>query len=681
VTLLAPLFLLGLIGLAVPVLIHLTQREKKTIQHFPSLMFIRRIPYQSVRRRAIRHWLLLCLRLAALALIVLAFTRPFLDSPAVTAGAGEGAREVVIVLDQSYSMGFATRWAEAQAAARDVVAGLDTFDRASVVLFAEGAEIQIRSTGEQDRLAAAIDAAAPTDFATHYAPALNVAASILTESTLPRREVVLISDFQRSGWRGEDGAGLPAGATLTPVPVTGGAGDANLSVVSVSLASSTFEGQERATVTANVVNRSMADVTGSTLTLEVNGRPLQSERVDAAAGDIAAVTFQPFTLTGTNVRGVVRLADDGLLADNVFRFVSSPARPVRILLIERGGAGNDDLYLERALAIGEAPRFEATVRGAGNVSDDDLLTASVVVLHDAQVNVNLARRLARFVEDGGGLLVAAGPGFGWPADAEADVLPGTVQGMVDRTRGAAGRIGALEFAHPVFEVFRAPRSGDFSSVQVYGYRTVDAGADGRVLARFETGSPALLERQAGAGRVLLWASALDLNWSDLPLKPVFLPFVHRAVRHLAAYVEPRPWLTVGEALDVSSRAGAAPAGARVAVTPGGARVPVDEESAVLGLAEQGFYEILAEDALPNAAPLTVVASNVEQAESDLAPMDPEEVVAATMAAVGPGGAVADLAPLTPEAQEQRQRLWWYLLVAGLLLLGAETLLANRLSKA
>ena len=680
-TFLAPLFLLGLAGLAIPVLIHLTQREKKTIQYFPSLMFIQRIPYQSVRRRAIRHWLLLCLRLAALALIVLAFARPFVDAPAATAGAGQGAREVVIMLDQSYSMGFSSRWADAQAAARDVIAGLDTFDRASVVLFAESAEIQLRSTAEQDRLAAAVDAAAPTDFATQYAPALNVAASILAESALPRREVVLISDFQRSGWRGEEGAQLPAGATLTPVAVTSGAGEANLSVVSVSLASSTFEGQERIAVTANVVNRSMADVSGGALTLEVGGRALQSERVDAAAGDIATVTFQPFTLSGENMRGAVRLSDDELAADNAFHFVISPAQPVRILLVERGGAGNDDLYLEQVLAIGEAPRFETTVRDAGNVSDDDLRTASVVVVHDAQVNLNLARRLARFVEDGGGLLVAAGPGFGWPADADADVLPGTLQGLVDRTRGAAGRMGAVEFAHPVFDVFRAPRSGDFSSVQFYGYRTVEAGPDAQVLARFETGSPALLERQVGGGRVLLWASTLDLNWSDLPLKPVFLPFVHRSVRHLSAYVEPRPWLTVGEVLDLSPRAGAAPGGARVAVTPSGDRVPVDAESAVLGMAEQGFYEIRAEDAGAGAAPLAVVASNVEQAESDLAPMDPQEVVAATMASTGLDAATAELVQLTPEAQEQRQRLWWYLLLAGVLLLGAETLLANRLSKA
>ncbi len=76
---LTPLFLIGLAGLAIPVLIHLIQRERKNVVQFPSLMFLNRIPYQSVQRRRIRHWLLLLMRLGALALIVLAFARPFLQ--------------------------------------------------------------------------------------------------------------------------------------------------------------------------------------------------------------------------------------------------------------------------------------------------------------------------------------------------------------------------------------------------------------------------------------------------------------------------------------------------------------------------------------------------------------------------------------------------------------------------
>ena len=92
---LAPLFFVALAGLAIPVLLHLTQREKKQIVHFPSLMFVRRIPYESVRRRKIHNWLLLMVRLAALALIVFAFARPLIqraDRPVVP---GRGARAPV----------------------------------------------------------------------------------------------------------------------------------------------------------------------------------------------------------------------------------------------------------------------------------------------------------------------------------------------------------------------------------------------------------------------------------------------------------------------------------------------------------------------------------------------------------------------------------------------------------
>jgi len=38
-------------------------------------------------------------------------------------------------------------------------------------------------------------------------------------------------------------------------------------------------------------------------------------------------------------------------------------------------------------------------------------------------------------------------------------------------------------------------------------------------------------------------------------------------------------------------------------------------------------------------------------------------------------------PQTPEVREKNQRIWWYLLAAGLLLLGLDTVISNRLSKA
>jgi len=137
---LTPLFLVALAGLAVPVIIHLIQRERKNVVQFPSLMFLQRIPYQSVQRRRIRNWPLLLLRLAALALIVAAFARPFFRRQALAAAGSGGAREVVILIDNSYSMAYGDRWSRATQEARTAIGQIGPSDRASIVFFSSAAD-------------------------------------------------------------------------------------------------------------------------------------------------------------------------------------------------------------------------------------------------------------------------------------------------------------------------------------------------------------------------------------------------------------------------------------------------------------------------------------------------------------------------------------------------------------
>lgn len=675
---LAPLFFLGLATLAVPVLIHLTQREKKMVQQFPSLMFVRRIPYQTVRRRKIRDLALLCVRMAALLLIVLAFARPFLWRPNAATAIGPGAREVVVLLDQSYSMAYGDRWDRAKAAARDAINRLGPSDRASIILFSSGADIALRSTAEKDRLVASFATALPTPAATRFGPALKVAGSILAESPLPRREAILISDFQRNGWRGEEGSRLPPGSTLTPVVIAGPADKANATITAVSLARSTFSDNERVTVTASVANHTEAPLNGDSLTLEIAGRGIQTMPLTIPAEGSASIEFMPFTVS-RNMRVDVRAANDALPTDNVFNFVVSPSAPVRIIVVDSGSKPGANLYLTRALAIGDMPKFDVVSRQPAALSDDDLRRASVVLLNDVDVNVALARRLQRFVQDGGGLFVAAGPRATWPQ--EADLLPASLSQSIDRSHGESARVGALEYGSPVFEVFRAPRSGDFSSARFYAYRSVSAVKDTQVLARFDAGTPALVERKVGSGHVLLWASTLDLSWSDLPLKPVFLPFIHRSMVHLANYTEPSPWLTIGQVFDPDASSAKSQATGRLALTPSGKRLPLEDEGSsaqVLELSEQGFYEIRGQRSNSD---VTVVASNIDPAESDLTSIEPAEIVAAATGANGQNAQTGSDVPLTPEAQERSQRLWWYLLATGVLLLGVDTVLSNWLSRA
>jgi hypothetical protein len=236
---LSPFLLFGLGAIAVPILVHLIQRERKRVIEFPSLMFVQKIPYQSVRRRRIRHWALLLLRAAAIALIVAAFARPFLPASAAAAlGATGGSREVVILLDQSASMGYGDRWQRAQAEAGRVIDSIGATDKATLVLFGRNAEENIRATSDRGRLQAALRAASVTASGTRFSPALKLAESILARSTLQRKEAVLISDFQKTGWSSSEDVHFSEGVTLTPVSVATDTGS-NLDVPTVTCARST----------------------------------------------------------------------------------------------------------------------------------------------------------------------------------------------------------------------------------------------------------------------------------------------------------------------------------------------------------------------------------------------------------------------------------------------------------
>ena len=223
--------MLGLAGLAIPVLLHLTQREKKQVVQFPSLMFLRRIPVPVGAAAADPQ-----LAAAGDAAGGAGADRRWRSrgrscaAPDAAGGDRQGAREVVVLLDRSYSMGYGDRWAAGAAAARDAIAQADAGrPRRRSCCSRSGADVALRSTAERERLdAPRVDAAKPGAGATRYGPALKLAGSILAESPLPRREVVLISDFQRSGWQGAEGARLPDGAVLTPVPIRRDADRPNL---------------------------------------------------------------------------------------------------------------------------------------------------------------------------------------------------------------------------------------------------------------------------------------------------------------------------------------------------------------------------------------------------------------------------------------------------------------------
>ena len=208
---LAPLFAVGLAALVVPILVHLVHKERKETTPFPSLMFLLRTPYQHSRRQRIRDWLLFLTRAMVFLLLIAAFARPVFDRPPDAAAAAvSGGREVIILLDRSFSMRVGDRWTRAQASARQALDALGPNDRGTVIVFADQARAVREEGSTRAQLRAIIDSASPGDAATRYAPALLLARRTIVDSKLPKREVIVISDFQRSGWDVREVARLPA---------------------------------------------------------------------------------------------------------------------------------------------------------------------------------------------------------------------------------------------------------------------------------------------------------------------------------------------------------------------------------------------------------------------------------------------------------------------------------------
>ncbi|HEX7940256.1 MAG TPA: BatA domain-containing protein, partial [Gemmatimonadaceae bacterium] len=337
---LSPLLFVGLGAIAVPILVHLIQRERKRVVEFPSLMFIQRIPYQSVRRRRIRHWALLLMRAAAIALIVAAFARPYLPASAAAAlAATGGSREVVILLDQSASMGYGDRWQRAKDEAGKVIDSLGGADKATLVLFGRNAEENMRATSDRGRLQAALRSASLTAGGTRFGPALKLAESILSRSTLQRKEAFLISDFQKTGWTGSEDVHFPEGITLTPVSVATET-VSNVSVPSVTFARSSFSSQERVTVTAGVANRGTTPVSGVPVSLEIDGHVIETLQANVGPNAATSVSFSPFTLSEPSVHGVVKAGTDPMPADNTFDFIVTPSQSVSILVVDNGGSSS-----------------------------------------------------------------------------------------------------------------------------------------------------------------------------------------------------------------------------------------------------------------------------------------------------------------------------------------------------
>lgn len=694
---LAPLFALGILAVAVPLIVHLVHKERKEAIEFPSLMFVEKAPYQHSRRQRIRDWFLFLVRALVIVLLAAAFARPYFAKRTSAASGLSETKEVVVLLDRSLSMRYADRWTKAKEAVTKSLGAAGARDRWSLVPFDTRAALVNDATGDMASRRSALDSLAPSEAGTKLAPAVALARRILGASSLPKKELLVVSDFQRSSWDLSDDVQMPSGTAINTVDVSGGAvRDHSVRTVETRrevIAGSAPNDNDRVIVSARVVNVGPA-MKQVGIALEINGREVEHKRMDLPADGGAIASFAPVAVASGGMPARVVLDPDLLAADDAYHFMLTRTPTLGVLLVDNATAQPERaLFAARALGIGDHPAFAVREVRGDRVTARDFQGRSLVVLNDAGFPSGIgAATLTTFVRNGGGVLNALGEHTSareWPTSAK-ELLPGVIGNAVDRLGAQGAVLGYLDRTHPALSVFSASRSGDLSVARFFRYRQVQS--DNGVLARFDDGVPALIEQRVGRGRVLTWTSSFDGYWNDLPRQAVFLPFLHQLAQYAASYHERRDAWHVAEAIDLrdAMEGGEGEGGKAQAdstqrfaiIAPSGARLAVggaDAPGALEGR-EAGFYEIR-HSGRPNER-AQKVAVNVAPAEMDFATFDPLRLTTA----LAPSGSVSEPGSATPDPQalvterEREQSIWWYLVVAVALLLVTETVLARRVSQ-
>ena len=670
---LAPLFLLGGLLVAIPVVLHLTRRRREPVP-FPSFLLLQMTSATArFKRRRFRNIPLLILRCLALLLLAAAFAEPVLRGGALAATGGTPL-DLAVLVDRSLSMTVGDRVEAAREAAAEEVGGLGRDDRAIVLGFDGRATAYTELTGDTGILRQAVAGLSAGGGGTSFVSALGLAGRLLPVTSGRRREVVLISDLQRSGF--EDGRpqpSLPPGVELR-VRQVGRTPPANAWISEVTVAPA---GRDQLVVSAEIrfAPSDRRPEWDGEVELLLAGRTVDRQRLTVAADRLAAARFSPILRPSEPLAAEVRLPEDALAGDDRFHFLIHPEAAIRVADL---GGSPPSVYVREALGVGVAPGFllsRAPVSGEGAVRGALEGSRVALVRDPGRLDAGAVRAVREFVEQGGGLVMAMGPRrLSRAAVTELEAFAPAVPGQfVDRD--PAGRLGDFAARHPVFEPFGERGPAGLGSLAFFRYRSFSGvSPDAGILARFDDGKPAIIESARGEGRILLFASSLDAEWTDLPRRPAFVPFLHRMVEVAAGYERIPIGYRVGESVDPESAFRLSPGASGEADeiltdSPSGERTILTGTGA-LRLEEPGLYRARR----PGAAAFRQIGVNPPLVESDLRALDPTEVRMAAAARPEPESEVT-ATQATPQLPERA--VWWLLLGGLVLLLASEAWAANR----
>ncbi|HVS52761.1 MAG TPA: BatA domain-containing protein [Opitutaceae bacterium] len=680
---LAPLFLVGGAAIALPVIYHLIRRTTRERTVFSSLMFLLPSPPRLSRRHRLEHLLLLLLRCLALALLALGFARPFLRQASLDDPTSARPTRLVVLVDTSASMRRDGVWAAAQEQAAAALRATGPADQAAVFTFDRETRPLVsfeewNRTLAGDRVAMAtarLAAVAPGWNGTHLGSALIAAAEALGETDAKAapgpRQVVLVSDLQAGSrldtlqaYDWPKGVALTvravkaAHATNAGLQLVAPAADANSvadSAIRVRVSNSADAKREQFTV-----GWARRDAPG-----EILGAPID---VYVPPGQSRVVAVPLAKSTPAPDRISLRGDDDPF--DNTVYAIPPAREQVGVLWL--GSDAADDVrqprfFLERALTGLPGITVKTVARApAAPITAAEIAAANLVFVSEPLPAATTAALREQAMA--GKTIVFA------PKSADAGRTLGALLGrddvrLEDAQPSNYAMFGEIDFRHPLFAAFADPRYSDFTKIHIWKYRKLDAAEipGVRVLAKFDSGDPAVIEAPVGQGRIFVLATGWQPADSQLAVSSKFVPLLW-ALLDLSGGIESAPaQFFVGDRTPV-------PAGTTTVRLADGTSAALPNGAKDFAAPQPGIFEFT------GGAKPQRFAVNLDANESRTAPLAADELerlgVPIAQEKPDPAASPANKRVLQAIETENRQKLWRWFIAATLAVLLIESALAG-----
>ncbi|HSA01298.1 MAG TPA: BatA domain-containing protein [Candidatus Paceibacterota bacterium] len=683
---LAPMFLLGALTVALPILFHLLRRSTQDRVLFSSLMFLRPSPPRFSQRRRFEHWLLLLLRCAVIVVLALGFARPFLNRLLPAPPPTISAKRMAILLDTSASMRRAGAWTAAQNLAIDQLRLCRPGDRVTVATFDRQLTTMVslaewEAAGPADRIGWAIgriQAATPGWAGTDLGLALTSAAESLFESeesdTALSREIVVITDLQEgSRLEALQTFSWPKGISVSVLPVAPKqVGNASLQWMLGSQATSPSAPQE---LRVRISNSPDSIQDKFTLSWEPgdNSRPSpKPTEIYLPAGQSRVITLA--APADARVDRLV-LQGDSEDFDNTLYLARSESKQSQVLYL-----GSDDpqkprtpsFFLQRAWPASSNNWIGFQAWHSEKPLARDLIKASALVIVSGLLPAESVRMLREELLAGKTVLFIPLNASCGPTLAGLIHQPSVV--LEERQAKDFFLWTELDLRHALLAPLAEARFSDFTKIHFWRYRHIPENTlpSARALVRFDTGAPALIEIPAGQGSLFILAAGWHPEDSQLALSSRFVPLLQSFLDLAQGTSRSAGQFFVGDTIALQDFR---PHVTGTLLTPANKTVPLTAENPrFTGTQQPGVYR------WSDGSMTRRFAVNLAPSESRTRPMAIEDLeklgLPRARAKSDPVQLVRQQALQQRIELENRQKLWRWLIASALFLLLVESCLAG-----